>query len=159
LNLTLTEGLTVEIEILLNPKSPNYADFIADLDDELGALKGLKYKQVEAPAPPKTLNLEHDIVKLVFEHGADALKLVVALIQLTQAVADRRKKPDDGKAGVRVDDPVAVLKIDDRTIAFPASDRTQRSLIEAVRSGKTKKAKKKLIPKKKSGKPVHKKSR
>jgi hypothetical protein len=150
----------MQIEILLNPKSPNYADFIADLDHELHALKGLRYKQIEAPAPPKTLNLEHDIVKLIFEHGVDALKLVIALIQLTQAVADRRKRPEaeGGKDRQEVVEPVAILKVDDRTIAFPASDRAQRGLLEAVRRGKTKKAKKKIVAKKKPSKTNRKKS-
>lgn len=134
----------MQIEILLNPKSPDYAEFVADLEEELRALKGLKYKQVEAPAPPKTLNFEHDIVKLIFEHGADALKLIVALIQLTQAVADRRKKGVEGKQQKESGEPAAILKVDDRTVAFPASDGAQRSLLEAVRKGKTKKSKRKV---------------
>jgi hypothetical protein len=143
----------MQIEILLDPRSPNYADFVADLDEELRALKGLEYKQIEAPAPPNTLNLEHDIVKLVFEHGADVLKIIVTLIQLTQAVADRWKKPEDGKKGEQSAEPVAILKVDDRSVAFPASDRAQRGLLKAVREGKTKKpkkkAQKKAVPKKK----------
>jgi leucyl aminopeptidase (aminopeptidase T) len=129
----------MQIELLLDPKAQNYADVIADLEHELRTLKGLEYKQVEAPAPPKTLNLEHDIVKLVFEHGADALRLIVVLLQLTQAVADRRKKPEEDQRGPETDEPVAILKVDDRTVTFPASDKAQRNLLDAVRKGKTKK--------------------
>jgi hypothetical protein len=131
----------MQIEILLNPKAQNYAEVIADLEHELRELKGLRYKQIEAAAPPKTLNLEHDIVKLIFEHGADALRLIVVLLQLTQAVAERRKKSQEGETAKGKEEPVAILKVDDRTVAFPASDKSQRNLLEAVRSGKTKKIK------------------
>lgn len=143
----------MEIELLLNPKADYYVDFISDFENELRSLKGLKYKQTEAPAPPKTLNVVHDVVKLVFDHGADALRVVVVLLQLAQAVAERRKRPEEGKKGQGAKEPIAVLKVDDRTVTFPATDRAQRTLLEAVRKGKTKKAKRKRsIPRKKQRK-------
>jgi hypothetical protein len=151
----------MQIELVLNPKAPEYAEFIADLEKEIRSLKGLEYKQIEAPAPPKTLNLEHDIVKLIFEHGADALKLIVVLLQLTQAVADRRKKKDDStRTGKDASEPVAVLKVDDRTLPIPASDKAQRSLLDAVRKGKTKKvSRKKRDPKRTVRKTARRKSK
>ncbi len=126
----------MQIEILLDPKSASYSDFIDDLQRELRELKGLEYKEIETPAPPKTLNVTHDIIKLVFAHGADALRLVTTLLQLLGAVSDRVKN-SKGKAS-EPSTPTVLLKVDDRTLAFPAADGAQRSLLDAVRRGKTK---------------------
>lgn len=128
----------MQVEVLLNPQDEFYSDFVADFKKEVRALKGLEYKETEAPAPPKTLNVEHDVVKFVFEHGVDALKLVTTLLQIGQAVSERIRKSKD-EAKDKSDAPVAVLKVDDRTISFPASDNAQRNLLNAVREKKTKK--------------------
>jgi len=148
----------MQITIVVNPKAQGYTDFIEDLQNELRALNGLQYTQVEAPAPPKTLNLEHDIVKLVFDHGADAMKLIVALLQVTQAVADRWKKPRETKGEQKDTEPVAILTVDDRNLAFPASDKDQRNLLKAVRLGRTKKQRKKSTFKRKKTRKTGKKS-
>jgi hypothetical protein len=130
--------LICDNELILNPKASDYVDVVSDLEHEMRELKGLKYKQVEAPAPPKTLNLEHDIVKFIFEHGADAIKLVVTLLQLAQALVERRRKTTDAEKSPRGDEELAVLKVDDRTLVLPASDRAQRNFLNAVHKGKTK---------------------
>jgi len=128
----------MQIELIFDPKAPDYVDVVTDLEHEMRELKGLKYKQVEAPAPPKTLNLEHDIVKFVFEHGADAVKLIITLLQLGQAVIERRRKSTDAEKSARSKEELAVLKVDDRTLALPAPDGAQRNFLKAIHKGKTK---------------------
>ena len=137
----------MQIEILLDPKAPDYSDFIDDLHNELRELKGLEYKQVEAPAPPRTLNVTHDVIKLIFTHGADAMKLVTALLQLGSAVAERVRGAKSKSEGPSTS--TAVLKVDDRTLAFPAPDGKQRGFLSAVRHGKTKRVTKKSVKPKK----------
>ena len=145
----------MKVEMYLNPKAPNYLEFLADFKTELDDLKGLDYKQVEVPAPPKTLNVEHDILKFMFEHGAETLKLVTVLVQLARAVVERRNKPEVDPKTKEGGEPVAILKVDDRSIAFPASDNAERAFLKAVRKGKTKKVKKKASAKKPGGMRKH----
>ena len=140
----------MKVEMYLNPKAPDYLEFLTDFKAELGELKGLEYKQTEVPAPPKTLNVEHDIFKFMFEHGVDTLKLVTVLVQLARAVFERRNKPEVDRKTKDDGEPVAILKVDDRSLAFPASDNAERAFLGAVRKGKTKKVKKKKVSVKKT---------
>lgn len=141
------------IEMVINPKAEGYAEFVQDFEDELKELKGLTYKRVEVPAPPKSLGIEHDVVKLIFGHFDSAVRLVVALIQITQAVIERGKKPEEPPKKGEPGEPIAVLTVDDRNMPFPSSEKAQRNLVEAVKKGKTKKQSKKASNKRKKPKP------
>ena len=58
----------MQVELLLDPNSPNYRDIVDGLKEEFAALNGFEYKQVTEPAPPKTLVVDHNILKFIFEH-------------------------------------------------------------------------------------------
>src|SRR6185437_8683012 len=110
----------MKVELYLNPDAAGYADFLEDMKEELSALKGLKYSEETAPAPPKTLTVEHDVLKFIFEHGGDALQLSIVLLQVIHAALERHhdKHPQKREAEER---PIVVLQVGDQRLKYPAS--------------------------------------
>jgi hypothetical protein len=112
----------MKVELLLDPNSPEYQDIVDGLKDEFAALEGLEYTQVTEPAPPRTLAVDHNVLKFVFEHP-QTVNLVTALIQLTRSVIER--------IGVRPkkDVPQAVIVVKERSLKLPASPGTEKRFV------------------------------
>jgi len=125
----------MKVELYLNPDAAGYADFLEDMKEELSALKGLKYSEETAPAPPKTLTVEHDVLKFIFEHGGDALQLSIVLLQVIHAALERHhdKHPQKREAEER---PIVVLQVGDQRLKYPASDKAERNFVERLKKGK-----------------------
>jgi len=127
----------MRVELYLNPDAPGYVDFLEDLKEEFSALKGLKYKEETIPAPPKTLSVEHDVLKFVFDHGDKAVNFSIALLQLIRAALERRRdqQPPKTETGAV---PIAVLQVGDRQLKYPSSDQAERTFAERIKKGKVK---------------------
>jgi hypothetical protein len=148
----------MRIELFLNPEAEGYVDFVQDLKEELGSLKGLKYEEELRSAPPKSLSIQHEAVKFLFEHGGKAIPLVTALMQLIRAVLERQRdrvSTPPGKDSL----PLAVLKVDDRELKFPSSPPSERTFLKNVEAGKTRKKEKKSKGKGTKGRRPRKKKR
>ena len=133
----------MQVELLLDPNSSNYQDIVDGLKEEFAALEGLEYKQVTEPAPPRTLAVDHNILKFIFEHP-QTITLVTTVLQLTRSVIERVG------ARPKKDQPQAVIIVGERNLKLPASPETERRFISNVERhqtvGKrpTKRVKKKL---------------
>jgi hypothetical protein len=127
----------MRVELYLNPNEPGYVDFLEDLKEEFSALKGLKYKEETVPAPPKTLAVEHDILKFIFDHGDKAVNLSIALLQMIRAALERRndRQPQKTESGAV---PIAVLQVGDRQLKYPSSDQAERTFAERIKKGNVK---------------------
>src|SRR5690348_13822 len=86
----------MSIELYLNPKSEGYSVIQRDLRAELQALQSVTYVETKAPAPPKTLNVEGDVLKFLVDHApalgatAAAVTIVRGLLELVRAIVTRR---------------------------------------------------------------------
>lgn len=86
----------MSVELYLNPKSEGYSVIQRDLRAELQALQSLTYVETRAPAPPKTLNVEGDVLKFLVDNaqvlGATAATVTIArgLLELVRAIVTRR---------------------------------------------------------------------
>jgi hypothetical protein len=127
----------MRVELYLNPDAPGYVDFLEDLKEEFSALKGLKYKEETVPAPPKTLTVEHDVLKFIFDHGDKAANLAIALMQMIRAALERRRDQQTPK-NVGSTIPIAILQVEDRQLKYPSSDQSERSFAERIKKGNVK---------------------
>lgn len=123
----------MKVELLLDPKSPNYQDIVDGLKEELAALEDLEYTQVTEPAPPRTLAVDHNILKFIFEHP-QTVKVVTALIQLTRSVIDRIG------ARPKKEVPQAVIVVRDRALRLPAAPGTERRFLATFEKPRKQKA-------------------
>lgn len=146
----------MQIQLILDPNSANYQEIVDGLEEEFAALRGLEYTRVTEPAPPRTLAVDHNVLKFVFEHP-QVITLVTSVIQLTRSVIER--------IGVRPqkDTPQAVVVVGERSLKIPSSAATEKRFISALAKRpksetrtspkgkkKTKKAKSKGNPKSKA---------
>jgi hypothetical protein len=112
----------MKIELVLDPNSPGYQDVVDGLEEEFAALKGLDYEKVTEPAPPRTLAVDHNVLKFVFEHP-QVITLVTSVIQLTRSVIERIGAPS------KKDTPQAVIVAGEKNLKLPASPATEKRFL------------------------------
>jgi hypothetical protein len=131
----------VTIEILVDPEAENYQQFHQGLEKQIGALN-VEYSRGRVQAPPKTLSVEHDIVRYVINHP-EILKLLPYIIELVRTTLERWKVKADTK------NPPAVIIVNGKTLKMPASPNSQKRFTDKVQSETTGRTKPKAKSKRK----------
>ena len=116
----------MKLELVLNPNTEGYKELMDGIKEELDALPDLEYEEVTAPAPPRTLAIDHNLVQLVLNHK-EIVVLATAVVQLARSVIERF-----GVTSKKKGEPVAVVVVGKRSLKLPASGPTERRFISSL---------------------------
>lgn len=119
----------MEVKIVLDPQVEGYQELLGDLREELHALegvRGLKYEEATAPAPPNVLSVEHDVANFIVQQAGPLLLFATALLQILHSCLDRRN------IAKQENHPPAVLVVGNMSLKVPASPGAEKRFLSRV---------------------------
>lgn len=135
----------MRMELILDPDAGGYEDIRQTLEAEIAALEGVSYSKEMGEPPPKTLSLEHEVIKFIFQHP-DLVRLGTALVELVRSAINRTT------SNVKKEKPIAVLVVGKNTLKIPSSPQTERRFLESLQQRPTKRKTPRRKPRKSAAK-------
>jgi len=126
------------LQIVLNPNDPSYADIEKELQAQLAALETVKFEVRTEPSPAGTLAVPglEQVTAFVIAHPAQVIPLATALINLLNTILSRF--PGSGSEGKKKSPFRAAIVADEQQLAFPSSENLQDKFLKGVESAEKK---------------------
>ena len=139
----------MEIQILLNPKLPNYGEFQAELSGEINALQrpGITITSRTAPPPSGTLTLG-EVFQFILDNKdtiVDSLNLLTAVIQIVLEVQRRRNITPPSKSKAKTSpatkkrktkpekvEPLAIIIVGEHQLSLPCTSKQANDFVKKV---------------------------